>query len=41
MRKMENDRYWKLARPNDFDFYTGNAINYRKNIGGTVKCLCT
>jgi hypothetical protein len=30
--------YYKLARPDGWDFYTGNTINYRDNIGKTVKC---
>ena len=29
--------YVKLARPDGFDFHTGNTINYRDNIGKTVK----
>jgi len=29
--------YWKLARPDGWDFYTGKTINYRKNIGKTVE----
>ena len=28
--------YYKLARPNGFDFHTGNTVNYRNAIGGTV-----
>ena len=30
--------YYKLARPDGFDFYTGKTINYRDNIGKTVVC---
>jgi len=30
--------YYKLARPDGFDFFTGRTINYRKNIGKTVVC---
>jgi len=30
-------RYFKLARPDGFDFYTGKTINYRDNIGGVVR----
>ena len=29
-------RFYKLAQPDGFDFYTGKTINYRDNIGGTV-----
>jgi hypothetical protein len=29
-------KYYKLAHPNGWDFYTGKTINYRKNIGKTV-----
>jgi hypothetical protein len=28
--------FWKLARPDGWDFYTGNTINYRECIGKTV-----
>ena len=31
-------QYYKVARPNGFDFHTGNTINYRDNIGKIVKC---
>lgn len=31
--------YIKLARTDGFDFYTGNTINYRENIGKTIECL--
>ena len=34
--KME--QFWKLARPDGFDFYTGKTINYRANIGKEVVC---
>ena len=29
---------YKLAKPNGYDFYTGETINYRENIGKIVKC---
>ena len=29
--------YYKLAKPDGFDFYTGETINYRDNIGKVVK----
>jgi len=29
--------YYKGAKPNGWDFYTGETINYRENIGKTVK----
>jgi len=29
---------YKLARPDGWDFYTGQTINYRESIGKTVKC---
>ena len=29
-------KYYKLARPEGWDFYTGETINYRENIGKTV-----
>ena len=29
--------YYKLAMPSGYDFYTGKTINYRENIGKTVK----
>jgi hypothetical protein len=32
------NRYYKLARPDGFDFHTGRTINYRESIGKTVKC---
>ena len=28
--------YYKLAQPDGWDFYTGNTINYRQEIGNTV-----
>jgi hypothetical protein len=31
------DTYYKLAKPDGWDFYTGETINYRDNIGKTVK----
>jgi len=30
------DCYWKLARPDGYDFYTGKTINYREAIGKEV-----
>ena len=30
--------YYKLARPDGFDFFTGETINYRENIGKSVMC---
>ncbi|MBI5697227.1 MAG: hypothetical protein HZC29_01730 [Thaumarchaeota archaeon] len=30
-------QYYKVARPNGYDFHTGKTINYRDNIGKTVK----
>jgi hypothetical protein len=35
---MKQEQFWKLARPDGFDFYTGKTINYREHIGKTVKC---
>ena len=29
-------QYYKVARPDGFDFHTANTINYRENIGKTV-----
>jgi len=29
--------YYKLARPDGYDWYTGKSINYRESIGKTVK----
>ena len=31
-------QFYKLARPDGFDFHTGQTINYRENIGKVVKC---
>ena len=31
-------KYYKVARPDGFDFHTEKTINYRDNIGKTVKC---
>jgi hypothetical protein len=31
-------KYWKLARPDGWDFKTGKTINYRNNIGKIVVC---
>ena len=36
--KMKPETFYKLARPDGFDFYTNKTINYRANIGKTVKC---
>jgi len=30
-------KFYKIARPDGWDFYTGRTINYRDNIGKTVK----
>jgi len=30
--------FYKLAKPDGFDFYTGKTINYRENIGRRVVC---
>jgi len=30
-------KYYKLAMPSGYDFYTGKTINYRDNIGKTVR----
>jgi hypothetical protein len=35
---MEKIKAYKLAKPDGWDFYTGHTINYRGNIGKTVKC---
>ena len=35
---MKPETFYKLARPDGFDFYTNKTINYRANIGKTVKC---
>ncbi len=32
------EQFWKLARPDGFDFYTGKTINYRDGIGKEVTC---
>ncbi len=31
-------QYYKLAKPDGWDFHTGKTINYRENIGKVVKC---
>jgi hypothetical protein len=31
-------KFWKLARPDGWDFYTGKTINYRENIGREIIC---
>ena len=31
-------RFYKLAKPDGWDFYTGKTINYRDNIGKEVAC---
>ncbi|RLC36639.1 hypothetical protein DRH29_04195 [candidate division Kazan bacterium] len=33
---MKAQKYYKLARPDGWDFHTGKTINYRANIGRTV-----
>ena len=33
-----SEKFYKLARPDGFDFYTGKTINYRENVGKIVKC---
>ena len=35
---MREEKFYKLAKPDGFDFYTGKTINYRENIGKTVRC---
>ena len=30
-------KYYKLAQPDGFDFFTGDTINYRENIGNVVR----
>ena len=35
---MSSKVYYKLARPDGWDFYTGKTINYRESIGKVVKC---
>jgi len=35
---MKLQKFYKLALPNGFDFFTGKTINYRDNIGKTVVC---
>jgi len=35
-RKMKLQKFYKLARPNGFDFRTGETINYRNAIGKKV-----
>jgi len=34
----KTEKFYKLAKLDGFDFYTGKTINYRENIGKTVKC---
>ena len=36
-RKMKLQKFYKLAKPDGFDFYTGRTINYRGAIGKTVR----
>ena len=31
------EQFYKLARPDGFDFYTGRTINYREHIGGIAR----
>jgi len=33
-----SEKFYKIARPDGWDFYTGETINYRDSIGKTVKC---
>jgi len=35
---MRKKSYYKLAKPDGWDFYTGKTINYRDNIGKVIKC---
>jgi len=35
---LRNGKYFKLARPDGWDFYSGKTINYRESIGKTVTC---
>jgi len=35
---MKKNQYYKLARPDGWDFYSGKTINYRESIGKRVKC---
>ena len=32
------EKFYKLACPDGWDFYTGKTINYRDNIGKIIKC---
>jgi hypothetical protein len=32
------EQFWKLARTDGYDWYTGKTINYRENIGKDVVC---
>ena len=32
-----SEQFYKLARPDGWDFYTGSTINYRENIGKVVR----
>ena len=45
---MSKEQFYKIALPDGWDFFTGNTINYRNNIGKLVRCptkgkakLCT
>lgn len=33
-----NNVYYKVAKPDGFDFRTGRTINYKENVGKTVYC---
>ena len=33
-----SNKFYKIARPDGWDFYTSKTINYRDNIGKTVRC---
>jgi len=32
------EKFYKLAKPDGWDFYSGKTINYRDNVGRTVVC---
>lgn len=35
---MKNEEFYKLARPNGWDWFTGKTINYRENVGKEIRC---
>jgi len=37
MTEKNKQRFYKFARPDGFDFWTGKTINYRESIGKTVR----